>query len=450
VATPTEAGPSVEPMAGAAPVVARPAAARTGRPRIVVIGGGFGGMSAVRTLKDVDADIVLVDRTNHHLFQPLLYQVATAVLAPSDITVPIRWVLRRQRNVLVLMAEVDRIDAEARVVYLDGGTRELPYDYLVVATGARHSYFGRDEWEPLAPGLKSIADAYEMRRRFLTAFEIAEKVDDPAVRDAYLTFVVIGGGATGVELAGVIPDTARSFCRDFRRIDASRTRVILLEGGPRLLAAFPEDLSARAKTDLEKLGVEVRLHSIVTRVERDAVYVSDERIPTRSIFWAAGNVASPLGAQLGAAVDRAGRVLVGEDLSVPGHPEVFVVGDLASFVDRGVPVPGVAPAANQMGAHAGRQIRAALRGEPRSVFRYRNKGDLATIGRHRAVAKLGSVKFTGPLAWWVWLFVHLLYLVGFRNRASVLVQWAYAYFTSQRGVRLISGPMTPAQREQAP
>jgi NADH dehydrogenase len=348
------------------------------------------------------------------------------------------------------MAVAREIDVDRRVVYLDDERRELPYDYLVVAAGARHSYFGHDEWENVAPGLKSIADAYELRRRFLMAFELAEKAEDPQVRAEYLTFVIIGGGATGVELAGMIPDTARSFCRDFRRIDASSTRVVLVEGGQRLLAAFPEELSARARTDLEHLGVEVRLGSIVTRVEPDAVYIGEERIATRSIYWAAGNAASPLGKQLGGAVDRAGRVQVSDDLSVPGHPEVFAVGDLASIVDRGNPVPGVAPAANQMGTHAAKQIVASLRGEPRRPFRYVNKGDLATIGRHLAVANFGRVRFTGWFAWWVWVFVHLLYLVGFRNRASVLVQWAYAYFTAQRGVRLISGEMSRQRRDGAP
>ncbi|AHG87599.1 Pyridine nucleotide-disulfide oxidoreductase, FAD/NAD(P)-binding domain protein [Gemmatirosa kalamazoonensis] len=431
-------------------VVSRPIAGRTGRPHVVIVGGGFGGLTAARALKHADVDVTIVDRVNHHLFQPLLYQVATAVLAPSDITVPIRWVLRRQRNALVLMAEAREIDVERRIVYLDDERRELPYDYLIVAAGARHSYFGHDDWEDTAPGLKSIADAYEMRRRFLMSFELAEKADDPAVRLQYQTFVIVGGGPTGVELVGMIPDTARGFCKDFRRIDASRTRVILIEGGPRLLAAFPESLSARAKRDLEGLGVEVRLGSVVTRVEPDGVYIGDEHIATRTVFWAAGNAASPLGRMLGAPVDRAGRVHVDPDLSIPGHPEVFAVGDLAAYVDRGAPVPGVAPAANQMGAHAAKQIVATLRGEPRAPFRYFNKGDLATIGRHRAVARFGKLELKGWLAWWFWLFVHLLYLVGFRNRVSVLLQWGYAYFTYQRGVRLISGEMTRQRRFGAP
>jgi NADH dehydrogenase len=434
----------------AAGAPAAPVASRTGRPHVVIIGGGFAGLRAARTFKKADVDVTVLDRTNHHLFQPLLYQVATAVLAPSDITVPIRWALRSNRNVLVLMSEAREIDVDRRIVYVDDERRPVHYDYLIVAAGARHSYFGHDEWEDVAPGLKSIADAYEMRRRFLMSFELAEKSDDAATRVAYQTFVIVGGGATGVELAGMIPDTARSFCRDFRRINPGDTHVVLIEGGPRLLAAFPEELSARAQHDLQTLGVDVRLKSIVTRVEPDAVYIGEERIPTRTVFWAAGNAATPLGRQLGAPVDRSGRVQVGPDLSVPGHPEVFVVGDAAAYVDRGKPVPGVAPAANQMGEHAAKNVLASLRGEPRAEFRYFNKGDLATIGRHRAVASFGSLKFKGWVAWWLWLVVHLMYLVGFRNRASVLVQWAYAYFTYQRGVRLISGEMSRQRTTGAP
>jgi len=413
------------------------------RPHVVILGGGFAGLTAARTLRRAPIDITVIDRTNHHLFQPLLYQVATATLAPSDITVPIRWRLRRQQNTTVLLAEARDIDVEQRIVYLDDERRALPYDYLIVATGARHSYFGHDEWEEVAPGLKSIADAYELRRRFLLAFEYAEKTDDPAEREAYQTFVIVGAGPTGVELAGVIPETARkAFHDDFRRIDTARTRVILLEGGTRVLPTFDETLSARALRDLQELGVEVRLDSLVTRIEPGAVYVGDERIATRTVFWAAGNAASPLGRSLGVATDRAGRVPVEPDLSIAGHPNVFVVGDLCAFVDRGKPVPGVAPAANQQGERAARNIIATLAGEPRRAFRYVNKGDLATIGRHKAVADFGRFRIEGRIAWWLWLFIHIMYLAGFRNRVSVFVQWAYAYFTWQRGVRLISGEMT--------
>jgi NADH:ubiquinone reductase (H+-translocating) len=438
VATPDELAPAA-PAVDAHRAPARPEPAITRRPHVVIVGGGFGGLRAAQTLAKAPVDITVVDRTNHHLFQPLLYQVATAVLAPSDITIPIRYVLRKQRSVSVLMAEVRDVDVERRVVFLDDDRKELGYDYLILAAGARHAYFGHDEWEVRAPGLKSISDAYEMRRRFLSAFEEAEKEPSAEGKQAWLTFVIVGAGPTGVELAGMIPATAHAFRRDYRHIDTCRTRVILIEGGPRVLAAFPEELAQRARRDLEEMGVEVRTGSVVTRVEEDAVYVGEERIPARTVFWAAGNAASPLGRRLGVPTDRAGRVEVSEDLSIPGHPEVFVVGDMAAFVDRGTPVPGVAPAANQEGEHAARNVLATLRGEPRRPFRYRNKGDLATIGRHRAVANFGRLKLTGWIAWWFWLFVHLLYLVGFRNRVSVMLQWAYAYVTYQRGVRLIAG-----------
>lgn len=432
--------------------------ARAGRrrPHVVIVGGGFGGLRAARGLAKADVDVTLVDRTNHHLFQPLLYQVATAVLAPSDITIPIRYVLRGQRNATVLMADVRGIDVAARRLTLDDEGRTLDYDYLVLAAGARHSYFGHDEWEAEAPGLKSIADAYELRRRFLTAFEMAEKATSVAERAAWLTFVVVGAGPTGVELAGMIPDTAHAIRQDFRHIDTTQVRVVLLEGGARVLAAFPEELSERARRDLAELGVDVRLKNVVTAIADDHVRVGDETIPTHTVFWAAGNAASPLGRQLGVPLDRAGRVQVAADCSVPGHPEVFVVGDMAALSVDGVPVPGVAPAANQMGEHAARMIRASLGGAPRTPFRYRNKGDLATIGRHRAVARFGKTKLAGYVAWFLWVFVHLLYLVGFRNRLSVLVQWGYAYLTYQRGVRLISGEMqrrgstaTPSERPAA-
>jgi NADH dehydrogenase len=406
----------------------------------VIIGGGFAGLHAARVLRRAEVDITLLDRTNHHLFQPLLYQVATATLNPSDISAPIRWLLRRQRNTTVLLGEVDAVDLDRRLVSYDGGQGEVGYDYLVVATGARHSYFGHDEWEPSAPGLKTLVDALEIRRRFLLSFERAEKIDDPVERRAWQTFVVVGGGPTGVELAGMFPGIARdAFRRDFRRIDTRDTRVILLEGGPRLLTAFPEHLSAHVARDLNDLNVDVRLNSIVTRIEPDAVYVGEERIPTRNVFWAAGNAASPLVRAMGVPTDRVGRAQVEPDLSVPGHPEVFVVGDAAAVKrDDGGLVPGVAPAAMQMGTAAAKNILRTMRGEPRVPFHYFNKGDLATIGRHKAVAKIGWVELTGTIAWVTWLFVHIMYLVGFRNRVSVLMQWAYAYFTYQRGVRLIT------------
>ena len=409
-------------------------------PRVVIIGGGFGGLAAAKAFKRDRVHVTLLDRTNHHLFQPLLYQVATAALSPSDITAPIRWILRKQENVTVLLAEVTAIDTARKIVKIDIPDREISYDYLIVAPGSRHAYFGHDDWEPLAPGLKAIEDASEIRRRFLLAFERAEKSLDPVERDAYMTFVVVGGGPTGVELSGAFPTIARkALYRDFRNIDTRKTRVILLEGGPRVLPSFPRNLSDVAYRDLCDLGVEVRTNSIVTRIDPDAVYVGDERISTYTVFWAAGNVASPLGAALGAPLDNARRVIVNADLSVPGHPEVFVVGDLA-LVTRadGTPVPGVAPAATQEGKTAARNILRIIRGEPTHAFKYRNKGDLATIGRSRAIADFGKVHITGHIAWLFWLFVHIMYLVGFRNRASVLLEWAYSYFTYGRGVRLIT------------
>lgn len=411
---------------------------RSALPHVVILGGGFGGTRAARALRTAPVRVTLIDRTNHHVFQPLLYQVATAGLAGSDIASPIRWMLRHQRNATVLMSEVSAVDAERRVVRLDEGRDEIAYDYLIAATGARHSYFGHGEWESHAPGLKSLEDALEIRRRFLLAFELAEKTDEVEERHALQTFVLVGGGPTGVELAGVMQEIARAMRSDFRRIDTRQTRVILLEGGPRVLPSFPESLSARAHKDLIELGVEVRVNALVTRVEPDGVWVGDARITTRTVFWAAGNEASRVGRSLGSRHDRAGRVEVEPDLSVPGRAEIFVIGDLAVVKQDGKQVPGVAPAAMQMGALAARNIRHDLRGEPRVSFRYRNKGDLATIGRHKAIADFGRFHVTGRLAWWFWLFVHIMYLVGFRNRLSVLLQWAYAYFTYQRGVRLIT------------
>jgi NADH dehydrogenase len=407
-------------------------------PHVVILGGGFGGIRAARALRTAPVRITLIDRTNHHVFQPLLYQVATAGLAGSDIASPIRWMLRHQRNATVLMSEVSAIDPERRVVKLDDEVPDLEYDYLIAATGARHSYFGHGEWEAHAPGLKSLEDALAIRRRFLIAFELAEKTGDSEERQALLTFVLVGGGPTGVELAGVMQEIARAMRSDFRRTDTQQTRVILLEGGPRVLPSFPESLSKRAHQDLLDLGVEVRVNALVTRVESEAVWIGDERIATRTVFWAAGNEASRIGQSLGARHDRAGRVEVEPDLSVPGHPEIFVIGDLAIVRQDGKQVPAVAPAAMQMGTAAARNIRHDLRGEPRVSFRYRNKGDLATIGRHKAIADFGKFHVTGRLAWWLWLFVHIMYLVGFRNRLSVLLQWAYAYVTYQRGVRLIT------------
>ena len=404
-------------------------------PRVLIIGGGFGGLSAARALATADVTITVVDRTNHHLFQPLLYQVATGMLAPTEIVSPIRHLLRKQRNTQVCFAEVRAVDVATRSVRLHDG-RELPYDFLIVATGSAPSYFGRADWASHAPGLKTITDALEIRRRFLAAFELAEAhgTADP------LTFVVIGGGPTGVELAGMLPDITRfAFPSEFRHIDTRRTRVILIEGSPRLLPTFLPSASARTLEDLRALGVDVRLDTKVTRIDANAVYLGTERIAANAVFWAAGNTASPLGRTLGVPVDRMGRVLVAPDLSIPGHPEVFVIGDLAAAPLRdGGFAPGVAPAATQMGAHAAENVLRSLRGEARQPFAYRDRGQLATIGRRKAVAQFGRRVVAGWPAWILWLFVHVLYLAGFRNRLTVLIEWAYSYLTYKRGARLIA------------
>lgn len=415
------------------------------RPRVVLIGAGFAGLYAARTLGDAPVDVTVVDRTNHHVFQPLLYQVATAMLAPTDICAPIRWLLRKQRNTEVLLAEVERIDLERRVVHCVDGTA-LPYDFLIIGAGARHSYFGHQEWEALAPGLKSVEDAIELRRRWLLAFERAERTTDERERRAQLTFVIVGGGPTGVELAGMLPTIAqKALPRDFRHVDTRSAKIILIEGGPRLLPAMPEDLSERARQDLIELGVEVHTNLLVTNVGEGFVEAGGRRIDARTIFWAAGNAAAPLGAMLGVPLDRAGRVTVADDLSIDGHPEVFVAGDLALLHSRGRPVPAVAPAAMQSGRAAARNIVHTIRREGREPFRYVNKGDLATIGRYRAVGVLAGRHLSGFIAWWTWLFVHIMYLAGFRNRLSVLVEWGYSFFTYERGARLITARSPAAQ-----
>ena len=420
------------------------------RPRVVIIGGGFGGLYAARALKRDAVDVLVLDRTNHHLFQPLLYQVATATLAPTDITAPIRWLLRKQSNASVLMEEVVHIDLERRVVATSAG-REHPYDYLIVASGSRHAYFNHPEWEALAPGLKSVDDAIELRRRILSAYERAEATDDPEERAASLTFIVVGGGPTGTELAGMLPTIARhALNRDFRRIDPTSTRVILVEGGPRILSTYPEPLSEHARRDLTNLGVDVRTNTIVSEIGPHHVVAGGDRIHAHTILWAAGNAASPLGKQLTDKLDRAGRVSVEPDLSLPGHREVFVIGDLAATTTKGKPVPGVAPAAMQMGTLAAKNIRRDLEQRERVPFAYRNKGDLATIGRYRAIADFGRLQVTGSLAWWFWLFLHIMYLAGFRNRISVLVEWAYSYFTYERGARLITGTAVDESSSRAP
>lgn len=388
--------------------------------------------------------MTVIDRRNHHLFQPLLYQVATAALSPGDIASPIRWILRRQGNAEVLLAEATTVDLERNVVVLVDG--QVEYDYLIVATGATHAYFGRDEWRALAPGLKTLEDALDIRRRVLLAFERAEREADAARQASLLTFVVIGGGPTGVEMAGALAEISRmSLARNFRHFDPGSARIVLAEGGPSLLAAFPESLRAFAQRDLERLGVDVRLNSIVTAVEPGRVMIGADAIAAETVLWAAGVAASPLGRALGGPLDRAGRVRVEPELTLPGRRNVFVIGDLAALDDEmGKPLPGVAQVAIQMGQHAVRNILRSIERQPLRAFQYRDLGNMATIGRASAIADVGSFKLTGVIAWLAWLFVHLISLIGFRNRLIVLVQWAWAYFSSQRAVRLITGD--PPQR----
>jgi NADH dehydrogenase len=410
--------------------------------RVLIIGGGFAGLYCAKELRRAGAHITLVDRRNHHLFQPMLYQVATAALAPNDIASPIRSIFGRQRNVDVILGEAVRVDPAARTVHLGDG-QVLSYDLLVLAPGARHHYFGHDaEWEALAPGLKSIEDAMLIRRRILLAFEAAEREPDPVKRIAFLTFVVVGGGPTGVEVAGALAEIRRyALARDFRRIDPREAVVMLLEASPRLLTTYPEPLSQRAKEDLRKLGVEVRTETFVSDVREGHVVAAGWTIPTHNVIWAAGNLASPLLRSLDAPLDRQGRVLVEPDCSVPGRPEILVLGDAACFAHGyadGDSVPAVCPAAIQMGQHAARVVQADLRKSRRPAFRYRNKGQLAVIGRGQAVADLGRVRFGGVIAWLLWIFIHIAFLIGFRNRAVVLTEWAWSYLTYQRGARLIT------------
>jgi NADH:ubiquinone reductase (H+-translocating) len=413
---------------------------------VVIIGGGFGGLYAARHLNRKNIDVTLVDRHNYHLFQPLLYQVATAALNPADIAAPIRSILRHQKNVDVILGEARSIDVNRKVVQLVDG--ELGYDYLIVATGATHSYFGHPEWEPNAPGLKSIDDALEIRRRVLIAFEAADREPNPQQRASWLTFVIVGAGPTGAELAGALSEIARhTMMRDFRHIDPKLARVLLVEARDRVLPPYPPDLSARAKTQLERLGVEVMTDAVVTSVTADAVRVGETSIPAHTVLWAAGVEASPLARTLGVPLDRAGRVFVEADLTIHGHRDVFVIGDLAAAKrEDGSLVPGVAPAAIQQGVHAARNIERTIDGEPMRPFHYRDKGSLATIGRAAAVADIFHLHLSGFIAWIAWLGIHIFFLIGFRNRFFVIAQWAWAYVTYQRGARLITGDKTPVLR----
>jgi NADH dehydrogenase len=408
------------------------------RPHVVIVGGGFAGLAAARGLARAPVDVTLVDRKNHHVFQPLLYQVATAGLSPAEIASPIRHILRRQQNTRVLLGDVTAVDPTARRVRLESS--EVAYDYLILAAGVSHSYFGHAAWEAHAPGLKTIEDALEIRRRALYAFEQAEREDDAEARRQWLTFVVIGGGPTGVEMAGAFAEIARhSLVHEFRRIDPRGARIVLIEAGTRILPGYPEELSRKAQLQLEALGVQVWTGSPVTGLDAASVQVGADRLAARTVVWAAGVEGSPLARSLGVELDRAGRVRVQADLSVPGHPNVFVIGDLACVQEDGRSVPGVAPAAIQMGRHAAANVARAVRGEPLAPFRYRDKGSLATIGRRRAVAIIGALRLSGFVAWLAWLGIHIFFLIGFRNRLVVMLTWAWAYVTYDRSARLILG-----------
>ncbi len=416
----------------------------TARPRIVIVGGGFGGLEAAKSLARRPVEITLLDRKNHHTFQPLLYQVATAGLSPAEIAAPIREILAKRANVKVLLGEVLGFDLAQRVVKVRGF--ELPYDYLVVAAGATHAYFGHDDWEPLAPGLKTVEDALEMRRRVLLAYELAEREAAVTGHHPPLSFVVVGGGPTGVELAGTLAEIARkSLAENFRNIDPAKTRILLVEAGPDVLNAYPPDLRRSAVEQLQHLGVEVRANAAVTDVRSGEVLIGKEVVPASVVLWAAGVSASPLGRALGAPVDRAGRVLVEADLTIPGHREVFVIGDLASLMHAdGTLLPGVAPVAMQQGRYVARQIAADMAKEQRKNFHYVDKGSLATIGRAAAVAQFGKLHISGFIAWLSWLFIHIFFLIGFRNRIAVMFQWAWSYLTYQRSARLITGESSVA------
>lgn len=414
-------------------------------PRVIIVGGGFGGLSAARALRKAPVRVTLLDRQNHHLFQPLLYQVATAALSPADIAEPLRHVVRKQANCEVLLTEVKSIDTGAKKVVTDLG--DMEYDYLIVATGARHHYFGKDQWEKFAPGLKSLDDALNLRRRMLLAFELAETTSDDAERRAAMTFVVVGGGPTGVEMAGAIAEIARqTLVQDFRHIDSSQARVILIENSPRVLTVFTEELSESARKQLQHIGVETKLGAMVEDVNETGVKLaSGEHIAAKTVVWAAGNKASPLGATLGAPIDRAGRVIVNPDLSIPNHPEIFVIGDLANFSTDTGPLPGLAAVAIQQGPHVAKNIQLLLAGGWTKPFEYWDKGSMATIGRYAAVADLGFMRFSGFLAWLAWLFIHLILLVSFRSKVGVLLSWAYTYVVYGRKARLITGRDAPPE-----
>lgn len=426
-------------------------------PRVVIVGGGFGGLAVATALRRAPVRVTLIDRQNHHLFQPLLYQVATAALSPSDIAEPLRHIVRKQENCEVLLANAEAVDVAGKSLRTESG--DIPYDYLVIAVGTRHSYFGHEEWEQFAPGLKSLDDALEIRRRMLLAFELAEKTTDDAERIAAMTFLVVGGGPTGVEMAGAIAEIARqTLLRDFRHIDSSQARILLVDNSPRVLSTYVPELSESAAHQLADIGVDVRVNSRVQDITEHEVTLADgEKIAARTIVWAAGNVASPLGATLGVPLDRAGRIIVSPDLTIPGHPEIFVIGDIAHCIgENGEPLPGLAPLAMQQGRHAAENIVQILSDGGTRPFVYLDKGTMATIGRYRAVADLGFTRFTGLLAWIAWLFIHLLFLVSFRSKIGVLFSWGYTYLVFGRKARLITGrrfdakPSRPAAEPPPP
>jgi NADH dehydrogenase len=408
-------------------------------PHVVILGAGFGGLWAAQALRSAPVRVTVLDRTNHHVFQPLLYQVATAGLAAPAISAPIRHVLAHQKNATVLLGDAKRVEPAHRKVILEDGA-EIAYDHLIVATGAIDNYFGNDAWAPFAPGLKTLADAFEIRRRILLAYEHAERETDPVRRAAWLTFVVIGGGATGVELAGTLAEIARhTLAGEFRNFDPRNARVVLVEGTDRVLPPYPADLSQKARLQLERLGVTVWAGKRVTGVDADGVTLGAERVAAKTVLWAAGVAASPLGATLGVPLDRAGRVIVRPDLSIPDHPEISVIGDLAAAQSDGKPVPGIAPAAKQMGKHVARNILRRIRGEQALEYRYKDYGQLATIGRSAAVAYFGSFKLSGYPAWLMWLLAHIYFLINFRSRLVVMIDWAWAYWTMQRSARIVVG-----------
>lgn len=423
---------------------------RTGKPRVVIIGGGFAGLNAAKSLAGAPVAVTLIDRRNHHLFAPLLYQVATAQLSPANIAQPIRGITRGQKNLSVVLGEVESIDTEARKVQVEDGS-QFDYDYLIVAAGATHSYFGRDEWAPMAPGLKTLEDALDIRRRILLAFEKAEKEQDPKKQEALLTFIVIGAGPTGVEMAGAIAEISNhTLAKDFDRIDSRKAKVILLEGLPRVLPPFNEELSAKADTALKKLGVAVRTNALVTAIDENGVNIGDERIESNTVVWAAGVQVSPITKQLSelATLDRAGRVPVERELHIAGHPEIFVLGDASSAKNaEGKPLPGVAPVAMQEGRWAAANIIRHVSGQAYLPFEYKDRGSMATIGRNHAVADIGGRRFDGFLAWAAWAVVHIFNLVGFRNRFLVGAQWLFSYFSYNRGARLITGERTTEKKD---